>query len=203
MFHLECSLMYLNQSNCSKWVEMHGKMRTFHLFKKDKNVFFLYFKSYQLKCQERETNVWNLVVPPTSESGQIPLHPAAILSTPTLHLDRQSTSSILKPVFTLSSSTYFFHVLFSLHFYLWPLTYKSNALLMTWQSSLLNTWPYQWTLFAIANHTSVVSFRPNINIMSLASSLALSCTPHTALTVDLSVPGKTQISLSFKHHTSN
>ena len=39
-------------------------------------------------------------------------------TTPTLHFDRQNESSHLKPIFTLSSSICFFHVLFSLSFFL-------------------------------------------------------------------------------------
>ena len=50
----------------------------------------------------------------------------------------------------LSSSTCFLHVLFSLPFFHWPSAMKSNALLKTCASSLLNTWPYQLTLFAKA-----------------------------------------------------
>ena len=81
---------------------------------------------------------------PTSEDGQN--NPAAIWLTPTLHCDRQSASSLLTPTFTLSSSTCFFNVPFGLSFFLWPSTSLSNALLKTWLSSLLNTWPiwHRW-----------------------------------------------------------
>ena len=64
-----------------------------------------------------------------------------MLYTPTFHFDRQRASSHLKPTFTLSSSTCFFHVHFGLPFFLWPSTSKSNALLRTWPSSLLKTRP--------------------------------------------------------------
>ena len=81
--------------------------------------------------REGDTIVYNLVVSPTSEVDQIHLNPAANRLTPTFHFDRQSASSILTPTFTLSSSTCFFHVLFSLPFFLCHSTSKSNALLMT------------------------------------------------------------------------
>ena len=57
--------------------------------------------------------------------------------------------------------TCFFHVLFRLPFFLWP-TSTFNVLLKTWQSSLLNTWPYQWTLFAIANSNPIWTSNPQI-----------------------------------------
>ena len=83
----------------------------------------------------------NLVLSPTSEGGQIHLNLVAIKFTPTVHFDRQSASSLLKPTFTLFPSTCFFHVLYGLPFFLWLSPSKSNALLNTWPSSLLNTWP--------------------------------------------------------------
>ena len=55
-----------------------------------------------------------MVVYPMSEGDQIHLNPAAIQLMPTLHFDRQSASSILKPSITLPFSTCFFHVLFEL-----------------------------------------------------------------------------------------
>ena len=41
---------------------------------------------------------------------------------PTLHFDQHSTSSLLKSTFMLCSSTCIFHVLFSLHFFIWDFT---------------------------------------------------------------------------------
>ena len=46
------------------------------------------------------------------------------------------------------------------------------------------------------------SFKPNMNIKSVDLFLSLSCTPHIALTMDLSVRCKIPISLSFKHHAN-
>ena len=140
-----------------------------------------------------DTNVHNLVVSPKSEGGQIHLNPAAILLRPTLHLERQSASSPLKPTFTLSSSTCFLHVLFGLPFFLWPSTSKSNA--------LLNTWPHQQTLFAIANW-SIASFKPSMNIKSVELFPSLSSTPHFALTMDLSNLHKFPIIFFFSHNVS-
>ena len=51
-------------------------------------------------------------------------------------------------------------------------------------SSLVNTWPYQQTLFAIANW-SMVSLKPNMNIKPVDLFLSFSCTLHIALTMDL------------------
>ena len=96
------------------------------------------------------------------------------------------------PIFTLSSSTCFFHVFFSIPFFLWPSTSKSNALLKTWSSSVVNTWPYQRTLFTIDN-TYTVSFKPNMKIKFLYLFLSLRCTPHTALPMDISVLHKERI----------
>ena len=114
---------------------------------------------------------------------------------PTLHFDQQSVSSLLKPTFTLSSSTCFFHVPFSLPFFLLPSTSNSNCFLKTWRSYLLNTWPYKQRLLAIAN-SSMVSFKSNMNIKSVDLFMSLSCTPHIAHTMDLSVLRENPISLS-------
>ena len=136
--------------------------------------------------RQRDTNVYNLVVSPTSEGGQIHCNTASIRFMPTLHFNQQRASSLLKLTFTLSSSTCFFHVIFGLSFFLWPSTTRSNALLKMWPSSLLNTWPYQWTLFARDNW-SMVSYKPSMNIKSVNLFLSLSCTPHIALIMDLSI----------------
>ena len=162
---------------------------------------------------------------PTSEGCLILLNPAEIWLTPTLHFDRQSVSSIIKPTFTLSSSACFFHVLFNIPFYLWPSTSISNFLLKTypssllntwpssllnswpssllnsWPSSLLNTWPCQCTLFAITNW-SMVSFKPWMSIKYVDRFLSLRCTPHIALTMDLSGIHKMPISLFLRHNDS-
>ena len=140
----------------------------------------------------------------------------------------QNLTSLFIPTFKLSSSTYFFHVLFNPHWtaksifpptfsltsstlssstcfihvlfgFLWPSTSKSNALLKTWPCSLLNTWPGQWTMFAIANW-SIVPFKPSISIKSMDVFMSLSCTPHIALTMDLSVLCKITISPSIICH---
>ena len=116
----------------------------------------------------------------------------AIWITPTNQIDWQSASSLLKPTITLSSSTCFFHVHSDIPFFLWPSTSKSNALLKTWPSSLLNTWPYQQTLFAIANWSIVLS-KPNINIKSWAHLPSLHCTLHIALIMDISAHHKISI----------
>ena len=42
------------------------------------------------------------------EGDQIHLYPLAIGLAPTLDFDRQGASSLVRPTFTLSSSTYFF-----------------------------------------------------------------------------------------------
>ena len=105
---------------------------------------------------------------------------------PTLHFERQSVYFLLKPTSIFSSSACFFHILFGLHFFLWPSTSISNALLKKWPSSLLNTWPYQWILFAIGNW-SIVSFKHSMNIKAEDLFLSFSCTPHIALTMDLSI----------------
>ena len=89
---------------------------------------------------------------------------------PKLQFDQQSASSLLNPTFTLSYSTCLFHVLFILRFFLLPTSSKSHTHHKTWPSSLLNTWPYQRTLFSIANW-SIVSFKPNITIKSLLFSI--------------------------------
>ena len=47
--------------------------------------------------RERDTNVYNVVVFPTSEGGQIHLYQVAIWFTPTLHFDLPS--SLLTPTF--------------------------------------------------------------------------------------------------------
>ena len=104
-----------------------------------------------------------------------------------------------KSTFTLSSSTCFLHALFSLPFLLWASTSISNVLLKTWPFSLLNTWPYQQTLFVIDNW-SIVSFKPNINSIALFPSS--SWTPHITLTKGLFILPKIPISLSFRHHAS-
>ena len=52
-----------------------------------------------------------------------------------------------------TTSTNLFHVLFGLPFFLWPSTSKSNTLLRMCPSSLLNIWPYKWTLFAIVSRS--------------------------------------------------
>ena len=116
---------------------------------------------------------------------------------PLLPLTSSSSFDLLfflwPPLLPLTSSSSF-----DLLFFLWspvlPLcsTSKSNAL-MTWPSSILNTWPYQRTLFAIASWC-IVSFRPSMNIKSVELFLPLSCTPHIALTMDLSVLHKIPIS---------
>ena len=48
----------------------------------------------------------------------------------------------------------------------------------------------------------IVSFKSRMNIKSVDIFLSFSCTPHIALTIDLSVLHKIPISLSFRHHTS-
>ena len=65
---------------------------------------------------------------PTSVCGQIHLNPAAISFTPTLHFDQQRSFSILKPIFTLCSSTCLFNVLFCL-----PLTFNLNIYCIQWK----------------------------------------------------------------------
>ena len=52
--------------------------------------------------------------------------------------------------------------------------------------------PYQCTLFATANCT-IGSFKPNMIIMSLDHFLSLSCSPHIAVTLELSVVHKIPI----------
>ena len=49
---------------------------------------------------------------------------------------------------------------------------------------------------------SIVLFKLNINIRSLALYPPFSCTPHIALTTDPSALCKIDISLIFRHHTS-
>ena len=109
-----------------------------------------------------------------------------------LSISNQPLHFLPQPAFSMFS--------FGLPFFFWP-TSKSNALLKTWPSSLPSTWPYQRTLFAIANW-SMVSFKPSMNIKSIDLFLSLSCTSHIALTMDLSVLHKIPISLSFRHHAS-
>ena len=82
-------------------------------------------------------------------------------------------------------------------FFLQPSTQRHSALVKTWLSSFLNTWPYQRTPFAIDNWC-MVYFKPN-NKMVFTSVFILGCTPLIALTMDLH---KIPISLSFKHHSS-
>ena len=62
-------------------------------------------------------------ISPMNERDQIHLNPAAIRLIPTIHFHQQSASSLLMPTLTLSSSTWFFHVLFSLSF---SLTFSFN-----------------------------------------------------------------------------
>ena len=96
------------------------------------------------KAREGDTNAQNLVVSPTSEGDQIHLNPAATLFTPTLPPpDRQSASSLLKPIFTLTSSTCFFHVFFGLPFFPWPLTSKCASLLFCTTSLVGDTTKFQ------------------------------------------------------------
>ena len=121
---------------------------------------------------------------PTSEGSQIHLKLVVIWLTPTIHFYQQNTSSLLKLTFILSSSSCFLHVLFSLNFFLKLSTSKLNA--------LLNTWPYQRTVFSIAKST-IVSIKLKINIKFLALFQSLSCTPHIALTTDLSAHYKNPI----------
>ena len=89
-----------------------------------------------------------------------------------LHIEQQCASFLLKPTFTLSSSAFFVHVLFGLPYFLWPSKSIFNAVLKTWPSSLLNTWPCQQvllfivSLFAIANR-SIITFMPNMSIKSV------------------------------------
>ena len=134
------SVLHLNQylvkllwvSWCVRW---HG-----NLLKKEKNYIprkALEFKVNSTKklLHQRERERHQCLKSgsiPTSENGQIHLKPAAIWFTPALHFDWQSASSLLKPIFTLSSSTCSFHVLFGLPFSLWSSTSKSNALIKTW-----------------------------------------------------------------------
>ena len=84
---------------------------------------------------------------------------------PTILFDLQNTS-MLKPTIILSSSTCFFHVLFGLPFFLWSSTSMSNALIKTWLSPLLYTWPCQWILFVIVIWY-IVLFKPNIKSLTL------------------------------------
>ena len=122
---------------------------------------------------ERDTNAQNVIVSPTSEAGQIHLNPGAILFTSTLHFDRQSAFFLLKRTFALSSSTCPFHLLFSLHFCLWPSTSKSNTLLKTWPSM---TWQ---TLLAIANW-SMVHSNPT-STFSIFQLYSTDCSDHGSL----------------------
>ena len=163
-------------------------------------MFFLAFH-FTIIERERDTNVYNLIVSPTNEGDHIHLNPAAILFMPALHFNRQSSYPLLKTTFALSSSSCFLYVLSSLPFFLWPSTSNYNALLKTWPSSLLITWPYQRALFAIA-YWFVVSLKPNMSVKSVDLFISLSCTPHIALTTDLSDLRKIPISLFFRHHAS-
>ena len=94
---------------------------------------------------------------------------------------------------------------------LWPpflsLTFKlkmlcpsQNMTIFTPQHIYTYILPYQLALFAIVNW-SMVSFIPNINIKSIDHFLSMSCTPHIALNMDLSVLCKIPIS-PLRHHVS-
>ena len=102
---------------------------------------------------------------PFSRDGRIYLIPSAIALTPSLYLSRLRASSFFKPIFSVSSSTYFFQVFFGRPRFLLPVTSRFRATLKTLLSSLLSTCPYHLTPFAVANQ-SIVSFNPNMSICS-------------------------------------
>ena len=194
-----CQIIY----NCID-VSRHSSERINRLLSTFYGKYCFNFRTNQLSTRfflRITHDIPGFTVFPTSKGGQIHHNPAAIWLTPTLNLDRQSASSIIKPTFTPSSTSCFLHILLGLPFFFWTSTSRSNTLLKKWPSSLLRTWPCHWTQFAMTNW-SIVSFKPNINIKSIDIFLPSSCTPHIVLTMDLTMPRKIPISLSFKHHAS-
>ena len=94
------------------------------------------------------------------------LIPSAIAPTPSLHLARSVSSSTLNPIFSIFSSTCFFHVCFGRPRFCGPFTSNIIAFFKMLSSSLLTTCPYHLTPFALAI-LSKVSFRPSIFISLL------------------------------------
>ena len=83
-----------------------------------------------------------------------------------------------------SSSTCLFHVLFGLHFFLWPSTSKCPSQDMTILSPKHMNIPTHTACHGKLIHSFI---KTQHDIKSVDLFLSLSCTPHIALTMDLSI----------------
>ena len=131
---------------------------------------------------------WSSFIP-IKGGGWIYPNLTAISLTPTLYLAQFKASSFSKPTLLLYFSTWVFHIFFGCPRFLLPFTSNSNVFLKTCPSSLLNTCPYHFTLFAFAIWTTV-SFNPNISIRASVLFFSISFAPHITLTIVLSVFSK-------------
>ena len=133
----------------------------------------------------------------TSTQQQSDLHQHSIsISKVHLPFSNQPSHILPQPAFTMSSLTLISSFAlppqnlmpFSKHDHPLPTTHDHDMTIPT------NT----------ASHSQLihVSFKPNRNIKYVDLFLPLSCTPHIALTMDLSVLNKIPISLSFRQHAS-
>ena len=121
---------------------------------------------------ERETDVLNLVVSPISDDGQIHFNLVVIRLIPTIH-----DSFLLRLTYLLSSSTCFFHVLFELFLQnLMPFS-RNDHLLSTCNPT--NEHRHSQLIYGF--------IQTKLQHKFLSSFLSLSCTPHIALTKDLSI----------------
>ena len=128
---------------------------------------FIFMASFYLE-RERETNVENLIISPTRVGGQIHFNLVGIRLTSTIHFDRQSASSLLKPTFILSSSTCFFHVLFNLYSFHCPSASKINAI------------NQNMTILSPKNIATLPSLSPPTSCSGSSSSLTSSTCTHPA-----------------------
>ena len=145
---------------------------------------------HQKSHEERMTNVPHPAATPSSEGGQI--HQVTIdfkwlyynqVTMWLINVSRQSTSSLIKPTFILSSSTCFFHVLFTHPFFLWHPTSNNNAL-KTWTSSSTH---HHTKAHCLPWPTDILFYSNPTSASSHWLFLSLSCTPHIALTMKLSI----------------
>ena len=156
--------------------------------------------TYTEKCQHYIQI--SLPINQCSKSGSIP-NRWGWLDSP------QPSSNLVYAITPLWSAKYIFSSQTYIHTFilnlLFPRPPQSSFLPLTF--NLKNKCPSQdITILSPLHMTianwSMVSFKPNMNMKSLHFLLSVSCTPHIALTMDLSVLRKIPISLSFKRHAS-
>ena len=127
----------------------------------------------------------------TVRDGQI--HPI-IARTPSLHFAQFKAFFFLKPIFSVFSSTCFFHVFFGRLHFLLPLTLRSRAALKTLVIPLQHM-SIPLTPFTVANR-SITSFSPSMSICSLVVFLSTTFQLPMALFILL----KIAFLFSFKYY---